>query len=337
MAIETIHSFLVHPSKNEDESPDIGGTPIPLRGRLKDMLTDVFNRAADECNIEVIFRPNEENKPINECRDLLIDYLQAPDIDKGRVIAKSLQDNTTRRSGLGLLFLMKGVVADQQALVISRFPADQGIIAKENAQNLSVSFVEEVFMKSAKAYKSAYYTCPNVKTGFWDGKAIDRQISGPRELSEYWIRDFLQSELRTTGPAGTKRLAIAIRDAIRTHDLAISQELIAATGLLRSKHGQSVSARQIVQQYGLTPQAATALEESFVRPELMDEVFQFDLEEFDKHAYYRSIELDNGGIIMAEDAHFEEIFERSEVEVREGEVRYTTEGRIVNERLRKTK
>src|ERR1041384_7754219 len=131
-------------------------------------------------------------------------------IPRGRLIANRLQAVSTHRSGLGLLFLMKGDVNGEHRLVISRFPADQGVIAEEHAERLSVEFVERVFMKSAKAYKSVMYSAETPEDGYWQGRAVYLQISGPRELSDYWIREFLISELRTTGPAGTKRLAIAI-------------------------------------------------------------------------------------------------------------------------------
>lgn len=53
MAIERVHSFLVHPAKNEAEQPNIGGTEIPRRGSLFTMLAGVFERAPDECSIDI--------------------------------------------------------------------------------------------------------------------------------------------------------------------------------------------------------------------------------------------------------------------------------------------
>src|SRR5262249_44273283 len=160
-----------------------------------------------------------------------------------------------------LLFLMKGQLSNVHRLVISRFPADQGVVAQEHAERLSVEFIERVFMKSAKAYKSAIYSSDSLARGFWDGRAVDRQISGPKELSYYWIREFLLSELRTTGAAGTKRLAVAFRSAIRSAgQLEIRQELISAASLVRGQHGKRRSARQMVAQLGLSEEAARALE-----------------------------------------------------------------------------
>ncbi len=193
-------------------------------------------------------------------------------------------------------------------------------------------------MKNAKAYKSAIYISDSFAGGFWNGKAVDHQISGDPELSDYWIREFLQSELLTTGPAGTKRLAVALRSATRiAEDLQVRRELISAAGLLRGRDGQPISARQVVEQLGLSQEAVEALETAFSRVDLMDEVFQFDLEEFIRQAAYHAVELDNGALLIAEEVRFEDVFDREDLNIAEGRVRYTTEGRVVDEKLRYSK
>lgn len=338
MTIERIHSFLVHPAKNVEEQPAISGAQIPLRGSLYNMLNGVFSKAPQECDVDIVFRPDNEGQQNNVCRNLVVAYAQRPLIENGRKLAKRLQSVSTNRSGLGLLFLIKGTVDDKHQLVISRFPADQGVVAQEHAQRLSVEFIERVFMKNTRAYKSALYSSDSFERGFWDGHAVDHQISGARELSDYWIRDFLTSELRTTGPAGTKRLAVALRSAIQSAgELGIRQELISAVSLLRNKHGQRQSVRQLVEQLGLSPEAANALKSAFSRSELMDEVFQFDRDEFQRHAPYRSVELDNGGILIAEDALFAEVFRQEVVNEADNYTRFITEGCVIDERLRKRK
>lgn len=338
MTIERAHSFLVHPAKNEDEQPEISGTQIPRRGRLYDMLTGVFGRAHEECDIEIVFRPDNQGRQQNECRDLVVAYVREPSVPNGRALASRLQTVTTHRSGLGLLFLMKGDFEGNHQLVISRFPADQGVIAEEHAQQLTVEFIERIFMKSAKAYKSVLYRSDSFERGFWDGRAVDRQISGPRELSDYWIREFLNSELRTTGPAGTKRLALALRKAVQSaEELEVRQELISAAGLMRGQHGKTQSVRQLVQRLGLSGAATAALEASFSRVELMEEMFQFDREEFQRNAPYRAVELDNGGLLIAENARFNQVFNEEIIDAAERRVRYITEGHVVDERLRKSR
>jgi len=338
MNLGKIHSFLVHPAKGEEIQPLIGGTEVPQEGRLGDMLAAIFARAPLECDIAITFRPNDDGNQENECRDDLVTYIGAPTIATGRTIAGRLQRVTTHRSGLGLLFLMTGADGAVRRLVASRFPADQGILAEENKQQLSVEFLERVFMKSTKAYKSAVFESDSAQAGFWDGRAIDRQISSPRELSDYWIRDFLLSELRTTGAAGTKRLAVAFRSAInQASALDTRQELIAAATLLSKRDGETASANQLIDQLGLSSSASEAVESQLPRPDLLEEVFRFDTEEFERHLLYRLVELDNGGLLIAENDAFPRVFERIELAGSDGLVAFRTQGHVVDERLRKAK
>lgn len=338
MAIQHIHSFLVYPAKNEEEQPEISGAEIPRHGKLYNMLSEVFDRSPQECNIEIAFRADDAGRQQNDCRDLILAYANDPNIANGRSLASRLQAVTTHRSGLGLFFLTKGEEEDNHLVLASRFPADQGVIAEPAARRLSVSFVERVFLKNAKAYKSALYTSDSLERGFWEGRAIDLQISGPRELSDYWIFDFLASELRTTGPAGTKRFAVALREAIaRSPNADVRHQLISAASLVGGQDGRRQSVNQLVDRLGLSDPAKTVLKSQFAREELLDETFQFDNEEFRRFVLYRGVELDNGALLMAEDSRFNQVFERQEVVQGEGRVRFSTEGQVTNEYLRKTK
>jgi hypothetical protein len=338
MAIQHIHSFLVYPAKNEEEQPEISGAEIPRHGKLYNMLSEVFDRSPQECNIEIAFRADDAGRQQNDCRDLILAYANDPNIANGRSLASRLQAVTTHRSGLGLFFLTKGEEEDNHLVLASRFPADQGVIAEPAARRLSVSFVERVFLKNAKAYKSALYTSDSLERGFWEGRAIDLQISGPRELSDYWIFDFLASELRTTGPAGTKRFAVALREAIaRSPNADVRHQLISAASLVGGQDGRRQSVNQLVDRLGLSDPAKTVLKSQFAREELLDETFQFDNEEFRRFVLYRGVELDNGALLMAEDSRFNQVFERQEIVQGEGRVRFSTEGQVTNEYLRKTK
>ena len=338
MPIEQMHSFLVHPSKNADEQPGISGTRIPHAGPLYEMLAEVYERARTECDIDIVFRPDAEGRQVNECRDCLLAYATGPGVPRGRAVAERLQRVTTHRSGLGLLFLLKGVDnKGEHSLVISRFPADQGVVAQEDADSLSVEFIERIFMKNARAYKSALFTTESLQAGFFDGRAVDRQISSPRDLSEYWIGEFLESELRTTGPAGTRRLAVALRDAVKgAQDLDLKHELVSAARLMRGQHGRTLSARGVLRRLSLSEAATIMVEGAFARPELINETFRFDAAEFDRHILYRTVELDTGAMLMAEDTRWGDVFQTERL-VAEGRVRYTTEGHVVDQRFKKTK
>ena len=334
MPITRIHSFLVHPSKSEEEQPVIGGVQLPLRGPVHEMLSRLYADAERECNIDIVFRPTN-GRQSNPCRDLVLSYLRSSTLHHGRAFASRLQAVTTHRSGLGLFFVVRGAEGGNHRLILARFPADEGIVAHEHAQQLDVEFLERVFLKSAHAYKSVVYVGPSLNAGFWEGRAVDRQISTRRELSMYWIGDFLDSELKATPAAGTKRLALALRKAIQDAATpAIRNELMAATHLVPGHAGRRESPAQIVAGLGLGDDAARAVREAFPRPEIFDEVFELDREEFQRHLLYRFVQLDNGATLVGENERFDHLFVREEVVAPARAMRFTTVGNVVGQELR---
>ena len=188
-------------------------------------------------------------------------------------------------------------------------------------------------MKNAKAYKCVFYE--GSLEELWRGRAVDNQANGAKELSDYWIRDFLLSELETTAASGTRRLAVAMREAIRTADDAIRGELLSAAQLVRGKEGKRNTPNELASQLGLSDGAIDVLRMAIRRPELMDTKFHFDRAEFDRHIAYRSVRLDNGGTLIGQSERFDEIFQREDLAGDSG-VRFTTQGHVVREELRKT-
>ncbi len=58
---------------------------------------------------------------------------------------------------MGLFFIMFGKAERKSRVVLSRFPAETGILAEEIGHSLTVQFIEKIFMKNAFAYKSAVF------------------------------------------------------------------------------------------------------------------------------------------------------------------------------------
>lgn len=338
MGITHIFSFLVHPAKGVEEQPDIRGTTVPLRGNLYRMLSALFDKSGSDCNIEISFSPAPDGRQQNDCRDEIIRMLNSPTTAHARGLAARLQLVTTNRSGLGLLFLILGRNSRDHKVCISRFPADFGILAEENKKTLRVEFLEKVFMRNALAYKAVVYEGSSFDSHFWTGRAVDKQINGDTAISNYWIRDFLMSDFKTTSAAGTRRLAIAMKDAMNsTADLGVKQEITAAALLLGGLDGQTISIDDFSDRFGFSNETKAAVLHQLKKPALRFEQFQFSSSEFEKHLPYRSIELSNGAILTAGVSKFEDCFKQTQVDEAPGEYEFRTSGRIVNERLRKSK
>jgi len=336
MAIEYIHSYLVHPGKSGGHTSQIKGTTLAHSGKLFDLLNEIYVTSETQCDIAISFNQGEDGSQKNACRDLFIDYLGTPNLVRGRRIAERLETVTTRRSGLGLLFVIAGKEGRESKFVISRFPTDTAILAEEKQEELSVQFLERVFMKSAHSYKAAVYR-DSSKAGFWTGRAVDRQINDQvTQASAYWIGEFLASDFEVTAAAGTRIFAIALRNAARdTQDVSIKSEIAAAVTLAKSLKGRKSNIPGFEAMMNLSPKVRKAINE--YASDHLDDQFQLDWAEFSQHLAYRSIELDNGGMLTAESSKFDDVFHREQLRGSAAEVRFSTEGRVVGERLGKSK
>ncbi|MFC1763626.1 hypothetical protein ACFL6U_16300 [Planctomycetota bacterium] len=332
--INHIFSFLVHPGKGYEDPPEIGGTTVPSAGKLFQMVGDVFDRSDHECNTEIAFVPTEDGQQHNECRGEIIDLLQKPRISNARQLADRLQKATDGRSGLGLLFIVTGEQNRKSKILLARFPADFGVLAEENQKTLQVQFLERVFMKHALSYKAAIFSGTSFDVDFWDGYVVDRQLSGS---ASYWIKDFLLSDFRTTPEAGTRRLAEAMHSVVNsTSDGNVRSEILAAVRLAPNMDGQPITVEMFCERFNLSGPAREAIVRALRHDTLQHDRFQFCGNEFQRTLPFRSIELNNNGILTAPTNHFEEIFEMEKVSGSEN-IRFMTEGKVINDGFRKRK
>ncbi len=338
MKIISSLSYLVHPGKNLDNPPEVLGTMIPLQGSMFDLLSDVFIRSDRECDMPIRFTKELDGTQNNEVRNRVIGFMQTPSLNIGKHLANRLRDYTTNRSGLGLLFLIFGR-DDKKAeykLVLSRFPADRGILAEADEAGLKLEFLERIFMKSATAYKAALYKGSSFVSGFWSGHAIDKQINAPNyQIATYWIRDFLASDHKTTSAAGTKRFAIALREASKhARSVEVQHELIGLRMLAGGKAGKSISIQSLMDDFGLSEQAHLAIINELAYEDLVSDQFVLDADEFNRHAAFTSVELHTGGMLLAPADEFNRVFPREAVDREENLYRFSAEGRIIDERVR---
>lgn len=334
MKIETIHSFLVYPDRGKEEQSNIAGTMLPLAGSLYQLLNEIFINSIQECEYDIIF-DSTDGVQENTSKDLLVNYTLTPSIENGRLIAQELQKQTTKVSGLGLLFLMVGKASSKYRLVVSRFAADQGIIAEEGAQTLTVKFVEQIFMKNAKAYKAVVYQGTNPESHFWEGKAIDKQINNSLNISEYWIKRFLKSDFSTTSERGTQRLAEILKSTINNEStpLKVKEELTASLKLAEGQNNQMVSIKTYLGRLGVSTQSKECVIGQ-TKESIYQEKFKLNYDELCKYISFKTIELDNGAILSAQTTDFNEVFDIKE----EGDnVTYKTNGKIIRERVKKSK
>lgn len=336
MPITHAFSYMVHPRKGDPDANTINGAAVPLEGKMFGLLSDVYEKSDKECDIDIVFNPSEDGKQDNPCRNLVRAFAKSPSVEAGREIAHRLRKATDGRSGPGLLFLILGKEGDAHKLLISRFPADSGILAEEKASGLQLDFLEKIFLKNAHSYKAVLYRHVSIDAGFWDARAVDRQISSSVVLaSEYWVNDFLASDFRTTSAAGTLRLASALKAAVRkVQDPETMAEIVSVGALLKNMAGQKLSIDSLKAKYSMSDAAFDAVKSALKNPDTSSEQFVFSYGEFVEHVPFRSLVLDNGVTITAPFEKFENSVRETSRE-KDGTATYSVRGRVVGQKLQK--
>jgi hypothetical protein len=337
MPVEKIFSFLTFPKKNASADEVVSGVHIPLDdGKLCMMLKAIFDRADRDCSVPVMFVSDGE-KQENAVRSDLLTLFEKPSIATATPLAKRLQSATTGSSGMGLLFISIGKNSEiDKRIVISRFPADEGVVAERNSAKLTVQFVEQVFLKSAFAYKAATYLWDGKPNQLWKGYVIDKQINhGSKAVADYWILDFLCSEFFTTAAQGTRRLAIAIKAALHsTSDMQIKAQLTSAAQLAANMPKKALTISDFCDNFYMSELAKQAVV-SMVNPaRLVHEKFRFDEAEFSRHLAYKQVELNTGAVMTAPADKFDECFKATKLKE---ETLFKAVGHVVNEKLKSAK
>ncbi|MCL5429293.1 MAG: hypothetical protein M1347_05780 [Chloroflexi bacterium] len=336
MAINSICSFLVSPGKHVENPDQALGVMLALRGHLFEMLNGIYEGSEVECEIPIRFVTTDPAIQHSVVRADFINYFRSPGVRAGRFIAHRLRDVTTNKSGLGLLFLILGQEAGQRKFVLSRFPADVGILAEAQKGGLRIDFLERIFMKNAQSYKAALYLGRSLDADFWNGSATDKQVNASnQQIAYYWIKDFLASDFFTTAQAGTRRIARAIRSASGiSQDKDVKHDLVAFARFVQALDGQRFSINQLFQRFNLPQNARESILSVLPGERTASDVFAIDAEEFRRHASFASVELDTGAMMIAPSDQFEDVFEKTTINENEGVVRFATEGKIVDERVR---
>ncbi|MGA3953703.1 hypothetical protein ACI2TT_24930 [Ralstonia nicotianae] len=337
MPLQEIYSFLTYPKRSNPEDPLAPGAQIDFdnESKLFRMLDGIFCKAEQDCVVPVMFT-TDGVQPRNPVRSELLALVQQPSIDTAEPIALRLQRSTAGTSGMGLMFVCLGEDSGHTRVVLSRFPADEGVVAERSDVELNVQFVEQVFLKSAHSYKAATYVSNGRADQLWRGHVVDRQINhGSKAVADYWIVDFLMSEFATTAAAGTKRLAIALRDAAAsTASVRVKQEIASAANLAGNVPSRAMTIADFCDSFNFSEETKQTVLSRARPPRLVHEQFRFDAEEFGRHLAYKQVELNNGAILTAPADRFEQVFQKR---TRRNQHTFSTTGEIVDQRLRKSK
>lgn len=342
MAVTGLFAFLVHPNKKLNDATKPRGKAVPLSGDLYKFMFDIFERSQRECNIDIALSPSSDGRQANEFRDLALAFGQNGTIEDATVLAHRLGLQTTRRSGLGLLFLLRYQDNQKTQILLSRFPTERAIMAEEGDGTLTVDYLEQVFLKNAHAYKAALFEARSFgRSELWEGRVVDKQINTILgDASRYWVYDFLAADFRTTPIAGTRRLARAILDASKATgvDFEAKQELHHAAGLAKNLGGQNISIFDFSERMGLS-ESTRELLKSKVDEATFHEKFIFNTDEYGRKISFRAVELSTGALVTAPSGEFQNLIKLESIET-DGDrelVRISTEGILLADKLTRAK
>lgn len=245
MEIRKLYGFMVGVGKNVPDTPEPQGSEILHNSKLFNLLNDVLQQSQNECDVPIRFLP-EDGKQQNEVRAALTDLVKNETLKSCIPIAKRLVSFTDHKTKEGLLFFVVAKHGNKKVILITRFPVEVGIIVNQSSDKIHFVVNEEVFLKNSKRYKSVLYEGASIDNDFWDGFAVDRQLNessgNMKEISDYWIKDFLKSELKLNSKRGSKILAKAVRSSLEiTDDEQIKKELIGISTLVDNLDKRKVS------------------------------------------------------------------------------------------------
>lgn len=332
--ITFIHSFLVKPTHNDTDNLPIG-TIVPLKGDLFELLKIIFEKSDTECKIEIVFSPSEDGSQQNDVRDLLIHFLSQSD-DGSRhedilKLALRLLESTNRVTGPGLLFVIGGFDKGQSKIMVSRFPADEGIMADDQDGKLTVEFVDKLFMKDRNSYKAVVFHKLSGSSKTRGGKAVDKQVNDIRNpSSQYWIEDFLSCQLSVTSQAGSERFASALRKVYNeTKDLGTKELLAAAARTIQNFDGEKHTPTELLMKLNV-PQHIVSAVQKHIGLHAMAETFQLNSSYFKSSFRFQSKLISNGVMITAEVDEFDKVVEQKTVGE---ETEFKTKGKVINSKV----
>jgi hypothetical protein len=310
---------------NPHQEDEILLEDLSSKEKLFSLLGKIAESFVRSNKIEIIFQSKNQH---NVMRELFIRYLK-DDKKSIQEIFRILADSTPIASGKALCFIFIYSFNDKQHLCIIRMPVTtEAASATINSGNLDINIAEDIYIKSAKSYKSVVFEYKNEDDFTWEGFAIDKQLSTKEdEVANYWIEKFLHSELSLKSVAGTRQLSQALKIAIKSACGTETKTQISSFFTFLLNHtGEKIVINDLFDKFGLPENTCKLFK--FGNNNILHTPFELNSGILNKEMPYKSVHLDNGAIISAETEAFDNCFFSEPVE--HGKNKYTTTGSITD-------
>lgn len=319
---------------------EIESTILDQENKAFPYFLKIFDRAIDKCKIEIQFQSPDQNQQ-NPVRSNILAILSTTNKDEKLQISKGLAERlasvTDDRSGNSLFLIMEGCKLQTARILLSRFRADEAVFTRHASQKLVVDFIQESFNKRSQYYKAAVFEdVVNVRS-FWCGYAIDKQImtTSSKEISSYWITDFLQARSAITNTQGTMHLAKVMRTFLhKNDDLAEKEQVISALLGLKHRKTQPVSLETICNNY-LSPELSAKIKTIVADDYYFSSFFSVDDDIYRKELGNLVLELSNGLNIIAPTFKYKEYIK--EEHLPSGDTQISVVGTLKDKKIAKEK
>lgn len=311
---------------------DLYGQVIKSNTKIFNLIEEIILKSNDECDIKIKFTALGNNQD-NDVRDEIIKIVKDFKVDTCKPLVRNLSYITDNNIKEGLLFFVLAEHNNYNRFLIARFPGETGITKKVTNGKLEFDVTDDIFLKNSRRYKAVYY---DSKDQYWVGFAVDKQVndrSGKiKEISEYWIRDFLKSELSMSSKRGSKILATAIRRTItETNDDEIKKELIGVSTTIKNLNGSKLSISDTLDKLNLSNKTKDEVKIKMSDAKMNKIAFILDISEFNNSFNYLVNILDNGAVVMGPADKFDDLWLKQDQA--NGNTLYSTEGSPIQEKI----
>jgi hypothetical protein len=313
---------------------------LDAKNKAFNYFLNIFEKALGDCKTEIQFKSpglNQANEVRSHLLDIVSSKTQRRKEKSARALAERLASVTDERSGNGLFVLIEGQKLQTTRILLNRFRSDEVVFTRHAKQELIVGFFEEAFTKRSHFYKSAVFEDIPSNGSFWHGFAIDKQIvaSTNKEISSYWITDFLDAQSAITSVQGTMNLAKAMRAFLQEAEtLAEKEQIISALLGLKNKTDKPVSIESVCKDY-LSDVLYQRFKARFRDDYFFNSVFTLDPETYQTELGSTIVGLENGLIITAPTFDYKK-YVKEEV-LPDGATQVSLSGRLHDKKLAKGK
>ena len=333
--INKVFGFLVPANKSSNSNKPVKGKEIDFSNSSFNVVAELLDSSTTKCNIEIKFsaktKANGDKVQENSFKPLLINLSKSFTYENALICAEKLSNVTDGTSKDSILFIVKATDQSNTRYLISRIPAEVGITITDDSSNFDFSVKEDVFIKSSKKYKAVYYDSVDE---FNIGYAVDKQIQD-KAVSDYWLKDFLDSELNITPQRASKQIAEAFKKTIKeTGNKKIVAELTTSASLIQNMNTNMTNLDSILNDFHLSSETKDAVKKNLSGIS-SNTIFSLDVSEFQKNFNYQIVVLDSGAIAGGYALNFNETWDIEEDA--SGQTKLSTKGIIKDTKISNNK